>query len=59
MNTTMATISSAAETTITATTRSVATWRSMICAVAIHVSATKPTYQHTKNPTPPDSDVSW
>ena len=59
MKTTIATMSIAADTTTTATARSVATWRSMTCAVAIHVSATKPMYQQTRNPRPPESEVSW
>jgi len=59
MKRTMPITSRAALTTITATTRSVATWRSMTCAMPSHVSARNPTYQQTRNPRPPDSEVSW
>ena len=59
MKTTSPTISRAALTTSTATTRSVATWRSMTWEVPNQVRARKIAYQHRKNPKAPDSRVSW
>ena len=59
MKITSPTTSSAALTTTTATTRSVATWRSIIWAVPNQVRARKPRYQQIRNPRPPESEVSW
>ncbi len=59
MKTTSPTINRPAETTNTATTRSVATCRSITCAVLNQVRTTKTRYQHRKNPKAPDSKVSW
>ena len=48
----------AALTMTTATTRSVATRRSITWAAPIQVSARKPMYQQTRNPKAPDRMVS-
>ena len=58
MKTTKKTTRRAALTMMMATTRSVATRRSITWAAPIQVSARKPMYQQTRNPKAPDRTVS-